>query len=80
MTPLKNILKRELTIDGQPYVVTLSADSLKLTAKGKRKGLEIQWRELVSGEAALSAALNASIGALVRETSGTRTSPRKRKG
>ncbi len=62
MTPLKNPLKRELLINQQPFVVTLSTQSLKLTAKGKRKGLELQWRDLVSGAAALSAALNASVG------------------
>ena len=67
MTPLKNTLKRELVIKGLPYVVTLSTESLKLTAKGKRKGLEIHWHDLVSGEAALSAALNASVGTFAPE-------------
>jgi len=80
MTPLKNTLKRELVIDEQAFVVSLSTESLKLTAKGKRKGLEIQWRDLVSGEAALSAALNASVGKFVPTAARTpRTSPRARK-
>jgi len=29
--------------------------------KGKRKGQELAWRDLVGGEAALAAALNASL-------------------
>jgi len=62
MTPLKSTLKRELMINQQPFVVTLSPEALKVTAKGKRKGVEIKWRDLISGEAALSAALNASVG------------------
>ena len=35
----------------------------KLVAKGKRKGVELAWTAVVSGEAALATALNASIGA-----------------
>jgi len=30
--------------------------------KGKRNGLELAWKVLVSGEAALATALNASVG------------------
>lgn len=63
-TALQKTLKRELLIAGRPYVVAISPLTLKLTVKGKRKGLELQWQDLVSGEAALSAALNASVAAL----------------
>lgn len=79
MTPLKNTLKRELVIDKQAFVVTLSTQSLKLTAKGKRKGLELQWRDLVSGEAALAAALNASVGKFTADIAQARASSRARK-
>jgi hypothetical protein len=34
---------------------------LKLVPKGKRNGLELGWKSLISGEAALATALNASI-------------------
>jgi hypothetical protein len=34
-----------------------------LARKGRRKGLEIRWADLVSGEAALATALNASLTA-----------------
>ena len=61
-TPLEKTLKRELTIQGRTYVVAISPDGIKLTLKGHRKGLELQWESLVSGEAALATALNASIG------------------
>jgi hypothetical protein len=37
---------------------------MKLTPKGKRKGLELNWEALVNGDAALAAALNASVGKL----------------
>ena len=52
-------LKRELTISGQAYVVTLSREGIKLVLKGKRKGYELDWESLVSGDAALAAGLNA---------------------
>jgi hypothetical protein len=60
-TPLTKPLKRELQINGRAFVVTLSAEGIKLTLKGKRKGQELLWNDLVSGEAALAAALNASL-------------------
>ena len=37
-TKLDKLLKREIDIDGKPYMVTLSPDGVKLTEKGKRKG------------------------------------------
>ena len=36
-------------------------DVMKLTPKGRRIGHELTWRDLVSGQAALSVALNASL-------------------
>jgi len=61
-TPLDKTLKRELTVNGRPFVIALSPQGLKLTLKGKRNGLELSWTDLVSGEAALATALNASLG------------------
>lgn len=60
-TKLEKVLKREIDIDGEPYIVTLSPEGLKVTAKGKRKGQELAWKDLISGEAALAVALNASL-------------------
>jgi len=63
MTKLEKPLKREIDIKGKPFVVTLSLDGIRLTAKGRRKGLDLAWKDLVSGEAALATALNASLAA-----------------
>jgi len=64
MVPLQKTLKRALSIDGHDYVLAISPEGLKLVPKGKRKGIELKWEALVNGEAALAAALNASIGQL----------------
>jgi hypothetical protein len=61
-TPLDKTLRRQINVKGQEYIVALSPDGLKITLKGKRKGLELSWNALVSGEAALAVALNASLG------------------
>jgi hypothetical protein len=61
-TPLRTTLKRALTIDGREFVVTLNPAGLKVTLKGKRNGVELAWKELVNGDAALAVALQASIG------------------
>jgi hypothetical protein len=42
-------------------MLTISPEGLKLVPKGKRNGLELAWQALVSGEAALATALNASL-------------------
>jgi hypothetical protein len=61
-TKLDSPLKREIEVDGRTYTVTLTPHSVRLTQKGRRKGLELVWRDLVSGEEALAVALNASLG------------------
>lgn len=60
-TRLEKQLRREITIRGETFVVVLDPDGLKLVAKGRRKGLELAWEDLVSGEAALATALAASL-------------------
>ena len=60
-TQLEAPLKREIIINGEPYIVTIAPHGLKLVPKGRRKGYELEWQALVSGEAALAAALNASL-------------------
>lgn len=62
-TRLDSELKREIMIGGTPYTLTLMPDKFVLALKGRRKGLEISWADLVSGEAALATALNASLTA-----------------
>ena len=63
MTKLEGALKRELSIDGTPYVIRIDPEGLTIVPKGKRKGHQLAWRDLVSGEAALAVALNASLAA-----------------
>jgi len=60
-TKLEKPLRREVSIEGEPYMVTLAPAGLKVVPKGKRKGVELSWKALVSGEAALATALNASL-------------------
>jgi hypothetical protein len=60
-TKLDKVLKREIDINGEAYILTLSPEGLKLTVKGRRKGQELAWKDLVNGEAALATALNASL-------------------
>ena len=64
MTKLDKPLKRELRLKGAPHVLTIDADGLRLTKKGRRKGIELAWKDLVSGDAAMATALNASLGRL----------------
>ena len=64
-TALEKTLRREVLINGEPFIVSISPEGLKLTLKGRRKGLELHWDALVSGDAALAVALNASIGQLI---------------
>ena len=61
MTKLEKPLKREIQVNGEPYVLTISPEGLKLVEKGKRKGHELAWKDIIGGEAALAVALNASL-------------------
>jgi hypothetical protein len=61
-TALEKTIKRALRIKGRDYVVALSPDSIKLTLKGHRLGVELKWADLVNGEAALATVLHASLG------------------
>lgn len=63
-TKLEKELKREVLVGGEPYVLTISPAGLKLVRKGRRKGIELTWAALVSGDAAMAAELRASLDAL----------------
>jgi hypothetical protein len=71
-TRLDKTLKRELTLDGRTFILAVSPDGLKLTLKGKRKGQELRWGDLVSGDAALATALNASLGSFAADEAAAR--------
>ena len=60
-TVLNKELKREILIKDKAITLTLGPAGLKLTEKGHRKGIDLKWEDLVGGDAALAAALNASV-------------------
>jgi hypothetical protein len=61
MTRLDKPLRRELDIADRRYTLTIDPIGLKLVRKGHRKGVAINWEDLLNGDAALSAALKASL-------------------
>ncbi len=71
-TVLDKELKRQVTVDGVDYTLTLGTEGIRLTGKGKRRPeVELRWRDLLSGEAAMAVALNASL-----DTRHARTAPK----
>ena len=62
-TKLDKTIKRELDLDGKLYTVAISTEGVKITPKGARKGQEISWNSLVSGETELRRDLNMSVDA-----------------
>ena len=61
-TVLDKELKRQVTVDGVDYTVAVDPEGIRLTGKGKRRPeVELRWRDLLSGEAAMAVALNASL-------------------
>lgn len=60
-TRLDKSLKRELEIDGKLYMLTMTPEGMKITEKGRRNGIELAWKDVVSGDAALAKALHASV-------------------
>jgi hypothetical protein len=56
VTKLDRPVRRELRIGEKPYVITISHDRLRVALKGRRKGRELFWEDLVGddGAAALS--------------------------
>ena len=62
-TKLEKVLKREIDIDGKAYMVAISPEGLKVTQKGFRRGQELSWRSIVSGEAEMNEQLRVSLDA-----------------
>jgi hypothetical protein len=61
MTKLEKPIRRELIIDGKSYTLMVAPDTLKLTQKGHRNGVELRWKDIVGGDAAIATALQASM-------------------
>jgi hypothetical protein len=61
-TVLDKELKRQVTVDGVDFTVAIDPEGIRVTGKGKRRPeVQLCWRDLLSGEAALAVALNASL-------------------
>ena len=61
-TVLDKELKRQVTDDGVDYTIAVDPEGIRVTGKGKRRPeVELRWRDLLSGEAAMAVALNASL-------------------
>jgi len=60
-TRLDKTIKRELDLGGKLYTVNLSPAGIKIVPKGGRKGYEISWQALLSGEVELRRDLNMSL-------------------
>ena len=62
-TKLESPLRREIAIAKIAYVLTITPQGMTLVLKGRRKGFDLEWKALVSGDAAMATALNASLTA-----------------
>ena len=60
-TKLEGALKRELNLNGKTYTLKITPEGFNLAPKGRRRGHALAWADLVSGDAALATALNASL-------------------
>jgi hypothetical protein len=60
-TLLNKTVRRELELDGVSYTLKISPAGIHLARKGHRKGHELSWRDLLSGEAELTAKLMQSL-------------------
>ena len=61
-TVLDKQLRRQVTVDGVDYTVAIDPSGFRLIGKGKRRPeVELRWRDLLSGDVAMAAALNASL-------------------
>ena len=62
-TRLDKPIKREIEHDGVLYTVTIAPDGVRVVEKGKRKGREVSWATIISGDAELNEALRISVDA-----------------
>jgi hypothetical protein len=60
---LDSLIKRELTLGDDTYTVSMSPEGVRIAPKGKRKGREISWETLLSGDAELNQQLKMSLDA-----------------
>lgn len=60
-TKLDKAIKREIDLNGVSFTVTIAPEGLKIVEKGKRKGSELSWEQLVRGDVTLGQDLKDSV-------------------
>lgn len=60
MTKLDKPMRREVQVGDKAYTLTIDPTGLKLVEKGHRNGVTLRWADVLSGDAGLAAALQAS--------------------
>lgn len=60
---LDKAIRRELELHEKLYTVTLSPEGVKIVEKGHRKGHELSWERILSGDAELAEGLRTSVDA-----------------
>ncbi|MDQ3208599.1 MAG: hypothetical protein M3Q37_08315 [Gemmatimonadota bacterium] len=60
-TRLNKTIRRELELDGKLYTVSVGPEGVKVVPKGGRKGHEMSWTALLSGDVELRRDLNMSL-------------------
>ena len=56
-----------IQINGEPHIATISPEGVKITKKGFRKGNEVTWAAIASGDANLRSDLSRSVDATMTE-------------
>lgn len=67
-TRLDTPIKREVTIGGELYTLTLGPESVDIVRKGSRKGVHVTWASLLEGSPQLQRDLLRSIQAMQQDT------------
>lgn len=63
-TKLDKAIKRELEHNGKLYTILIAPEGIKVTEKGHRRGQELSWESIISGDASLNEELKISIDAV----------------
>jgi len=65
-TRLEKEIKREIEVGGALYTVSMSPVGVRIVPKGHRKGREMSWQSILSGDAELAEQLKISVDAYQR--------------
>ena len=76
VTPLDRPLRRAVLVDGEPYVVTIDNHGVRIVPKGRRKGHEVAWRDILSGDVTLQAQLVESLARSAQDRDAPAAAPK----